>query len=83
MEMLSEDRSLSESSQWRKVKGGMERDPRYRAVLGGTTQREEWFKEYIKSLATATSSGSKVGVQLRNWSKRGDIHCIHYKGSQN
>ena len=58
MEMLSEDGTLSETSQWRKVKGGMERDPRYRAVTGGSSQREEWFKEYIRSLATG--SGGKV-----------------------
>lgn len=54
LEMLSEDHSLSESSQWRKVKGGFERDPRYRAVSGGSSQREEWFKEHIKSLATSS-----------------------------
>ena len=54
LEMLSEDRSLSEDSHWRKVKGGFERDPRYRAVTGGSTQREEWFKEYIRSLATSS-----------------------------
>ena len=53
--MLSEDRSLAEGSQWRKVKGGLERDPRYRAVPGGSSQREEWFKEYVKSLAAASS----------------------------
>lgn len=54
LEMLSEDHSLSESSQWRKVKGGLERDPRYRAVSGGSSQREEWFKEYVRSLATTS-----------------------------
>ena len=52
--MLSEDVSLSESSQWRKVKGNFERDLRYRAVMGGSTQREEWFREHVNSL------GSKV-----------------------
>lgn len=52
--MLSEDHSLSESSQWRKVKGGFERDPRYRGVTGGSSQREEWFKEHIKSLAASS-----------------------------
>ena len=59
MEMLSEDGSLTESSQWRKVKGGLERDPRYRAVSGGSSQREEWFLEYVKS--SATGSTGKVG----------------------
>ena len=56
LEMLSEDHSLSESSQWRKVKGGLERDPRYRAVSGGSSQREEWFKEYVRSLSLATTN---------------------------
>ena len=59
VEMLSEDGSLSESSQWRKVKGGLERDTRYRAVSSGSSQREEWFLEYIKSLATGSTG--KVG----------------------
>lgn len=53
LEMLCEDHSLTESSQWRKVKGEFERDPRYRAVAGGSSQREEWFKEYVKSMATS------------------------------
>ena len=52
LDMLSEDRSLSESSQWKRVKGSFERDPRYRAVLKGSGQKEEWFKEYIKSLGS-------------------------------
>lgn len=75
MEMLSENKHLTEDSQWRKVKGGMERDPRYRAVLGGTTQREEWFREYIKSLVIGSSSTSRTKVshflycvvKLRKW----------------
>ena len=61
MEMLSEDKSLSKSSQWRKVKGTMERDARYRAVSGGSSQREEWFREYVKSLG-ASAGGGKVCV---------------------
>ena len=70
MEMLSEVGSLSESSQWRKVKGGMDRDPRYRAVSGGSSQREEWFKEYIRSLAAR----SKVcGFTAEGGGRRGEI----------
>jgi transcription elongation regulator 1 len=61
LEMLSEDRSLSEASQWRKVKGGLERDPRYRAVPGGSSQREEWFREYVRSLATPSSRPADPG----------------------
>ena len=62
MEMLSEQKGLSDGSQWRKVKGGMERDPRYRAVPGGSTQREEWFREYVRSLATSRSRKVRVCV---------------------
>ena len=61
--MLLEDGSLSEGSQWRKVKVGLERDPRYRAVTGGSSQREEWFKEYVRSL----SSSDKVGQFARDF----------------
>ena len=52
LDMLSEDHALSESSQWKKVKGRFERDPRYRAVLRGSGQREEWFREYVKALGS-------------------------------
>ena len=59
LDMLSEDHSLSENSQWKKVKGRFERDPRYRAVLRGSGQREEWFREYIRALESR-------GKEVRN-----------------
>jgi transcription elongation regulator 1 len=70
VEMLSEDGSLSESSQWRKVKGGLERDTRYRAVSSGSSQREEWFLEYIKSLATGSTGKAGTADPSREREER-------------
>ena len=48
--MLAEDKeTVREASEWRKVKGKFHHDDRYRAV-DSSSQREELFKEYVKSL---------------------------------
>lgn len=41
--------AIMEESQWRKVKGLLDRDPRYKAV-SSSSKREEIFTEYVKSL---------------------------------
>ena len=41
--------AITEESQWRKVKGLLDRDPRYKAV-SSSSKREEIFTEYVKSL---------------------------------
>ena len=73
MDMLHEDHSLSEASQWKKVKGSFERDPRYRAVPG-SSQREEWFKEHIKSLGSKVrgQEGDGRGKEGEGRGKEGD-----------
>lgn len=48
--MLSEEReAVREASEWKKVKGLFHHDPRYRAI-DSSTQKEEMFKEFVKSL---------------------------------
>lgn len=64
MDMLHEDHSLSEASQWKKVKGSFERDPRYRAVPG-SSQREEWFKEHIRLLGSKVRGGEGGGKRIK------------------
>ena len=56
MTMLSESDLVTEQTQWKKVKGLFERDVRYK-VVEGSAQREEWFNEHVKLLA------SKVRVE--------------------
>ena len=47
--MLAESRQeFTENSQWRKVKGSFDHDPRYKAVE--SEKREELFKEHVKGL---------------------------------
>ena len=49
--MLSESDIVTEQTQWKKVKGLFERDVRYK-VVEGSVQREEWFNEHVKLLAS-------------------------------
>ena len=49
LSMLKEEEKLNEKSQWKKVKGWFQKDPRYRAI-DSSSQREELFNKYIKSL---------------------------------
>ena len=49
--MLSESDVVTEQTQWKKVKGLFERDVRYK-VVEGSVQREEWFNEHVKLLAS-------------------------------
>ena len=60
MTMLSESDLVTEQTQWRKVKGLFERDVRYK-VVEGSAQREEWFNEHVKLLA------SKVRLEKGAW----------------
>lgn len=48
MELLTEQK-LDSKSQWRKVRGKVEKDPRCKAVES-SVQREEWFKEHLEQL---------------------------------
>lgn len=62
--MLVESRLvLSEDTQWKKVKGSLEHDPRYKAV-DSSSKREELFKEYIGGLKESpqVSEGGKESV---------------------
>ena len=47
--MLSEASKLTPNSQWKKVKGIFQKDGRYQAV-DGSSQREEYYNEYLKQL---------------------------------
>ena len=48
--MLAEEREVvREALEWRKVKGLFHHDARYRAI-DSSSQKEELFKEFIKSL---------------------------------
>ena len=48
--MLRESQQdITEQSQWRKVKGSFDHDPRYRAVET-SSKREELFQEFLQSL---------------------------------
>ena len=47
--MLSEESKLDASLQWRQVKALFQKDTRYQAVES-SSQREEFFNEYIKSI---------------------------------
>ena len=47
--MLKEDPSLSDNSQWKKVKSSFHKDRRYKAIES-SSRREELFTEYIKCL---------------------------------
>uniref|UniRef100_A0A1X7VJW6 Transcription elongation regulator 1 n=3 Tax=Amphimedon queenslandica TaxID=400682 RepID=A0A1X7VJW6_AMPQE len=47
--MLKEDHSLSDKSQWKKVKSSFHKDRRYKAIES-SSRREELFNEYIKCL---------------------------------
>ncbi len=50
MTMLAEGQhSITDQSQWRKVKGSFDHDPRYKAVES-SSKREEFFVEFQKSL---------------------------------
>lgn len=50
MAMLGESQQdISEQSQWKKIKGSFDHDPRYKAVET-SAKREEFFLEYQKSL---------------------------------
>ena len=55
--MLRESEAVTEWSQWKKIKGLFDHDPRYKAV-DGSTKREELFKEHLKTL----KDKNKVGI---------------------
>ena len=52
--MLGESEAITERSQWRKIKTLFEKDTRYKAVES-SSQREEWFSEYVAGLASQTN----------------------------
>lgn len=55
MTMLGESQqAVTEHTQWKKVRGSFDRDPRYKAV-DSSSNREELFKEYIRSLKDKVS----------------------------
>lgn len=66
--MLKEDHSLSDKSQWKKVKSSFHKDKRYRAIES-SSRREELFNEFIKC--------------LNRVSKRGDIFNLKSGGFSN
>lgn len=51
LELLKEQKTLDKHSRWGDVKKSMAEDARYRAVES-SSQREEWFKEYVSKLTT-------------------------------
>lgn len=52
MALLAEQK-LDSKAQWRKVRGKIEKDPRYKAVEN-SVQKEEWFQEYTEQLYKVT-----------------------------
>ena len=50
VEMLQEFAGLSRKSHWSDVKKKFRDDPRYERVES-SNQREEWFRDYVKTLA--------------------------------
>lgn len=59
--MLSESDVVTEQTQWKKVKGLFERDVRYK-VVEGSVQREEWFNEHVKLLASKVREKEDFGI---------------------
>jgi transcription elongation regulator 1 len=69
--MLKEEDKLTEKSQWRKVKGWFQKDPRYKAIES-SSRKEELFNEYIKSLNRV----KEIITNLLHLACK-DIHTIH------
>ena len=62
--MLSEEReAVREALEWRKVKGLFHHDARYRAI-DSSTQKEELFKEFVKSLGRVGITSDLVVVRI-------------------
>ena len=49
MDLLAETSSITKKSHWADVKKLIREDPRYERV-DSSNQREEWFKEHLKTL---------------------------------
>ncbi len=64
--MLGESEAITERSQWRKMKTLFDKDTRYKAVEG-STQREEWFKEFVAGLSSQSNPNQerKDRIQAR------------------
>ena len=63
IEMLREEKSLTVRSQWKKVKATIAHDPRYKAVESSSV-REDYFKEYIKTLTDTVSGLWVVAISM-------------------
>lgn len=61
--MLGESDAITERSQWKKMKGLFEQDPRYKA-MDSSSKREALFKDYIQSLVEK-SQVSKIHCKQR------------------
>ena len=67
--MLGESETITERSQWKKIKGLFSSDPRYKAV--DSSKREEYFNEHMKALGYKVSHLSSLSLSsppLYNWS---------------
>jgi len=53
LELLKETAELDRHSRWSDVKKKLDSDPRYKAV-DSSTRREDWFKDYIRSIEKVT-----------------------------
>ena len=62
MELLSEQK-LDSKSHWRKVRGKIEKDPRYKAVES-TPQKEEWFKEHLEQLHKVATADDLFVIRI-------------------
>ena len=58
MDMLRELSDLDRHSRWSETKRRVDTDPRYK-VIDSSSRREDWFREYVKSLG-----GDEVSTEL-------------------
>ena len=88
--LLREKAQVTESSSWKGVKRGLDRDPRYDAI-GSSSLREELFNTYKKSLSTTVATlgdsrkleGSKTGEKgQRRTTKERKEHAVKEREEQ-
>ena len=69
VELLREQKSLSVRSHWKKVKAAIADDSRYKAVESSSL-REDYFKEYIKTLTDTSNEPGVAAVEERDRQER-------------
>eukprot|EP00731_Ephydatia_muelleri_P020676 Em0013g403a len=69
VELLREQKTLSVRSQWKKVKGAIADDSRYKAVESSSL-REDYFKEYVKTLTDTSYEPAAADMEERDRQER-------------